>query len=286
MRILSLDDFIEGKIPRKEDFRLALQKFEQECILPFLGKEVLGSFAYGSVNRGDCNLASDIDYFIIISDEKHKDKIKIASEIAHETWHIGIETRVIHADHAKVGLHRIDDSFRQHLEFTVAKYGYRGVNPVDVLSKSTIPLRKGLVTSMGIYLMKLNNGYCKTFSSEAERLEFLRDILEKPWHAMRVAIQHRFGSVVSPNENFEDTKEQLMRIYQSLGYNSALISDIEEIKSASIEYIALLKARQKGIITKNKIKPLYNQTLERIEGCYKNSYHFIDANARIITGNN
>ena len=282
MRILTLEDFFQDRIPRKEGFRPVLTDFENDCVIPFLGKEVVGGFPYGSVNRGDCNLASDIDYFIIISDERHKERIRIATRRAYNTRYIDVQPRVVHVDHARAGLHRIDDSFRQHLEFTVGKYGYRGRNPLDVLSKSNIPFRKGLLTSMGIYLMKLNNGYCKAFCFEVEKLEFLRDIMEKPRHAMRVAIQHALGSVVRPGEDFEDTKKQLMRIYASLGYDKDLISDIDEIKSVTTEYIALLEERQRGKVPKSKMDSLYNQMLNRIEGCYREAYHFIDENARII----
>ena len=283
MRIFSLDDFVNNRIPGINHFREVLEEFEKGCVLPFLGKEVMGSFAYGSVNRGDCNVASDIDYFMIISDERHKERIKLAAQKAYGRF-IDIQARVVHVDHARAGLHRIDDSFRQHLEFTVQKYGHRGKNPLDILSRGNVPLRRGLLNSMGIYLMKLNNGYCKAHTSESESLEFLRDIMEKLWHAMRVAVQHALGSVVRPGEDFEDTKEQLIRIFQTFRYSPDLMSDIDKIKNTAIEYTTLLKARQKGLVPKDRMFSLYNEMLKRIEGCYESAYHFIDKNSRIIAG--
>ena len=239
MRIFSLDDFVNNRIPGINHFREVLEEFEKGCVLPFLGKEVMGSFAYGSVNRGDCNVASDIDYFMIISDERHKERIKLAAQKAYGRF-IDIQARVVHVDHARAGLHRIDDSFRQHLEFTVQKYGHRGKNPLDILSRGNVPLRRGLLNAL--------------------------------------------GSVVRPGEDFEDTKEQLIRIFQTFRYSPDLMSDIDEIKNTAIEYTTLLKARQKGLVPKDRMFSLYNEMLKRIEGCYESAYHFIDKNSRIIAG--
>ncbi len=157
MRIYSKKDYVKGKIPWKEDFKAALTEFEEECVMPFLEREVFGSFAYGSINRGDCNLSSDIDYFMLISDEEHKKRIKNAALNALNRRNVYLQTRVIHLDHARNGLHRIDDSFRQHLELTVGKYGHKGENPLEILSSSEIPFKKALRTSMGIYLMKVTS---------------------------------------------------------------------------------------------------------------------------------
>ena len=286
MRIYSRGDFVRGRIPWKEDFKTALTEFEEECVIPFLGREVVGSFAYGSVNRGDCNLSSDIDYFMLISDEEHKKRIRNAALNALNRRNVYVQTRAIHVDHARNGLHRIDDSFRQHLEFTVAKYGHKGENPLEILSSSEIPFKKALQTSMGIYLMKLNNGFCSAPLSESAYLDFLKDIIEKPWHAMRVSIQSALGSVVPQGEEFEDTKEQLIRIYESLGYDGRLIEDIDKIREITAGYVHLLERRKNGDISPRNANRVYSEFLKRIGGYYEAAYHFIDGNARIIAGNN
>ncbi|MEK6860100.1 MAG: hypothetical protein AABX54_04775 [Nanoarchaeota archaeon] len=286
MRIYPREHFIMGRIPREDDFKPALAEFEEDCVFPFLGREVVGSFAYGSVNRGDCNVASDIDYFMLISDERHKKKIRDASLNAFSRRDIFVQARVIHVDHARNGLHRIDDSFRQHLGFTVSKYGYRGENPLEILSRSKIPFRDALQVSMGLYLMKLNNGFCSAPFSELDYLDFLKDIMEKPWHAMRVSIQHALGNVAPEGDrDFEDTKEQLVRVYKSLGYDRQLLEDIEKIKVVASEYIRLLLKRRGGVIDTQDADRCYSDFLPRIEQCYDSAYHFVDANARIIANN-
>ena len=285
MRIYPTEHFINASIPRQEDFKPALDEFEDFCILPFLGKEVIGSFSYGSVNRGDCNVASDIDYFILISDEGHKKRIREATSNALEERNVNVQPRVIHIDHARNGLHRIDDSFRQHLGFTVSKYGFRGENPLEILSRSPVNFKDALQISMGIYLMKLNNGYCTSPLTESEHLDFLKDIMEKPWHAMRVSIQHALGNVCPKGDkDFEDTKDKLISVYETLGYDKQLMQDISQIRSVSSEYIKLLDNRRNGSITSYGADFIYLNFLLNIEQCYNSAYHFIDANARIMAG--
>lgn len=286
MRIYSKIDFVEGRIPGKEDFKTALNEFEEDCILPFLRRGVVGSFPYGSVNRRDCSVSSDIDYFILISDEEHKKRIRNVALNALDKKNVYVQTRVIHIDHARNGLHRIDDSFRQHLEFTIAKYGNKGENPLEILSSSKIPFKRALQTSMGIYLMKLNNGFCSASPSESAYLDFLKDIMEKPWHAMRVSIQHALGSIVPEGEEFEDTKEQLIRVYKGLGYDDRLIDDIDKIRAIALQYVQLLERRKSGDIGVKNANRAYSEFLPRIEDCYNAAYHFIDGNARIITTGN
>lgn len=287
MRIYPREHFVEGRIPREADFKPALAEFEEECILPFLGKEVVGSFAYGSINRGDCNVASDIDYFMLISNEEHKERVRRATKNALQKSNVYVQARVIHIDHARNGLHRIDDSFRQHLGFTVSKYGCRGENPLEILSRSRVQFRDALQVSMGLYLMKLNNGFCTAPFSELDHLDFLKDIMEKPWHAMRVSIQHALGNVAPEGDkDFEDTKNRLIEVYETLGCDARLMQDINQIRSVASAYVKLLEQRRDGRIGAENANDVYSSFLPRIEECYSAAYHFIDVNARIIaTGN-
>ncbi len=59
MQILTKTAFLNREIPSPDDFCPVLNAFEQECVFPFLGNEVLGSFAYGSANRDDCTVARE-----------------------------------------------------------------------------------------------------------------------------------------------------------------------------------------------------------------------------------
>ena len=283
MKILTTKDFIEGKIPRIEDFIPALEQFESDCVDPFIGKEVVGSFAYGSVNRDDYNVASDIDYFMIISDENHKKKVRESTKRAYDEKNVYVQTRVINQEHAKSGFHTFDEPFRQHLELSVAKYGHKGKNPLEILALNNVPFRYSLRKSILVHLMKLNNGFTTSPTSEEEYVDFLKDIMEKPFHAMRCAIQYALGTV-APNgaENFHDTKEELIRTYNTLGFDGDLTADIGKLISTAKDYVRLLGSRQRGDIPQNELKGTYSVMLDRIMICYPESYHFICENAKFM----
>ena len=283
MRILTTADFIKGKIPKIEDFKPALRQFELDCVDSFIGKEVVGSFAYGSVNRDDCNVASDIDYLIIIADESHKTKVRDATKRAYDERNIYIQTRAINQEHAKSGVHTFDEPFRQHLELSVAKYGHKGKNPLEILASDNIPFKEALRRSMAFYMMKLTDGFITYQLSEEKHIRFLKDILEKPFHAIRVAIQYSLGTV-APNgaDNFSDTKDELIRIYDTLGFDGDLMADINKLRATAKDYVRVLESRQRGDIPQNKLKGTYSGMLGRIMNCYHEAFHFIDENAKFM----
>jgi hypothetical protein len=281
MRILTTRDFAGNKIPRKQDFRPALEQFEADCVLPYLNKEVIGSFAYGSINRDDCNVASDIDYFMIINDEEHKKRIRKATKKALQEKNIYIQTRVIQKHLAEAGFHTLDSSFRQHLELSVAQYGFKGENPLEILAQNNTPFKESLKTSIAIYLMKLNNSFTTFQASEEEYVDFLKDIMEKPFHAMRVAIQYELGAVAPEGDKtFNDTKQELIRIYKTLGYDKELDKDIHKLNATAYAYIKLLEKRQSK--RWSSMREDYSEMLDKIAECYSQAFHFIEENAKII----
>jgi predicted nucleotidyltransferase len=293
MRIFSENDYVEKKIPRKEDFKPTLVEFESVCIDPFLGNKVLGSFTYGSINRGDVSVASDIDELIIISDEDHRKVIQKAAQKAYDERHIEIQTRVIHVDHAVSGMHSVDDSFREHLGMSVQRYGFKGENPLKLLSKREIPFERSLRESMARYLMRMGNMVSQVMGSEEERIRSLKSILEKPFHAMRVAIQFEYGTVAPDGiEDLEDTKDELVRIYEDMDIDGEVrdkcIWDINQIRGTAGRYVDLLEVRvdEGDRWSKSESIGRYQQMLKEIEDCYSIAYHFIDQNARLMIGRN
>ena len=297
MRILTTADFIKGKIPRIEDFIPALRQFESDCVDPFLEKKVVvGSFAYGSVKRADCNVASDIDYLMIIADNSHKENIRDATQRAYKERNVYIQTRVINQKHAKLGIHTINEPFRQHLELSVAKYGHKGENPLEILKPDDLEIivsddnlfKEPLRRSMAFYITKLDNGFTTFPTSHEQYVDFLKDIMEKPFHAMRCAIQY-YLQTIAPNgaDNFNDTKDELIKIYKTLEVsNKGLIADIDKLRATAKDYVNLLESRleskQRGDIPSSKLKKTYSVMLDKIMDCYPQAYHFISRNAEFM----
>lgn len=279
MRVLTTQEFIENRIPRKEDFKAALNQFEQDCVLPFLGEGVVGAFAYGSVNRDDCSLSSDIDYFMIITDDNHTSRVREATRKAIEERNIDIQTRVIRKKFAMSGDHGIDLSFKEHLGLSVERYGYKGLNPLEVIVDRKITFEEALRNSASAYITKMTNEYTNYPSSEEGHLKLLKSILEKPFHAMRIAIQYHFGTVAPDGkDSFHDTKDNLMNLYKRFGSDES-IQDIQRLKMIAKEYNQLLEQRQRGKIPPNELESRYENMLIKIITNYSTAYRFIEFNA-------
>ncbi|MDP7180605.1 MAG: hypothetical protein QF824_05020 [Candidatus Woesearchaeota archaeon] len=284
MRIFTLQDFIEGNIPRPEDFSAALEQFELDCVTPFLGDEVLGAIAYGSVNTGDCNVASDIDYLMITTDDSHNEIVREATRRALEERHVSIQTRVINEKNAMAGIHTINESFKEHLALSVDQYGHRGdVNPLDVLDNNKVPFRRAARETINFYLGHLTNFGTNAHTSEEEYVRMLKYVMELPYHAMGVAIQHDRGPI-SPGGETEcvDTKPELMREYERLEYDPSLMEDLRVIGATRRDYINLLERRQMGDVSEGSMVSEYSDMLDRVSGCYQNARHFIQENARLM----
>ena len=278
MKILTLQEFVENKIPKKEDFKTALNQFESDCVLPFLGKEVIGAFAYGSVNRDDCSLSSDIDYFMIITNNNHQIRIREATKRAFEERNISIQTRVNNKKFAVEGFHGLDLSFLEHLGLSVEKYGHKGMNPLEVIASNDVLLKNALRASISNYLTKLNNGYNNYPTSEHEYVTFLKAILEKPFHAMRVGIQYEFGTVAPDGkEDFHDTKDALIKVYSRIDKEG--LEHIKKLKILSGKYNHLLEQRQNGKIPPSELESRYDNMLTEIMWHYPVAYRFIERNA-------
>src|SRR3989338_5394839 len=144
MRIFSVDDFVAGRIPKKENFRPAIDQFEQDCVLPYIGTEVYGALLYGSANRDDFTIASDVDYLIILRDGGSEERIRNAVARASEEREVLMQTRVIPFEDAQNGLHGIDKGFYEHLERSASTYGFRGLNPLEVLADDGLKKEQAL----------------------------------------------------------------------------------------------------------------------------------------------
>jgi hypothetical protein len=245
MRIFTDTEFMRGRIPRRENFRPALEQFEQDCVIPYLLDKVVGAFAYGSVNRSDCSPASDIDYYMVIDDHLHKRAISQAAARAMEERCVLLQTRVFDLESAQQGHFRIDTGFYQHLAISAEKHRCLGHNPLELLGQKDMLFRDSLIQSMEIYLSKLDSRFIEYHGSEEKRAELAKTIIEKPFHAVRCYLQHELGSVLPDNlrRTKDDTKQHLLWLYTKVCHDERMLNLIRQIDGLSKEYIVLLDQR-------------------------------------------
>lgn len=276
MRIFSIDDFVEGRIPKKEDFRPAIDEFEQACVLPYLGTEVYGALLYGSANRDDFTLASDIDYLMVVQTKHIEEKIRTAAAHALQQRNVLIQVRVIPFEDAQNGLHGIDKGFYEHLKRSADRYRFRGAHPLEVLAEDGIERNQALRMTSVRYSKKLRNRYVNPHASDSEYLEFLKIILEKPWHSLRAALQYK--EVLGKG----DSKTELLDAYEKAGFPKQLTEDIMFLREVGREYVALLDRRQTEQRDTDHWRKAYHNICDVIEEAYGTAISFIDGNKRLM----
>jgi len=306
MRIFTDIEFLEGRIPRRENFRPALLQFERECITTFLDDTVLGAFAYGSVNRSDCNPASDIDYYVVIDDPLHKMVISAASEWAMQHFNVQMQVRVFDDSLAQKGFFRIDPSFYQHLALSVEIYGHHGINPLEILGQKDMLFTDSVMQSMEHDLAALDNLYTASHSGDDARAKLAKRILEKPFHAIRRYLQHELGGVVPYRVGIgegeklaipvTDTKQHILNLYEKVCSDESRLDIIRKIELLSKEYIFLLDQRlgdpkkKDGSLSLscadartprhlNKLCSMHHSLVDSILSSYDAAYDFIRLNA-------
>ena len=120
-----------------------------------------------------------------------------------------------------------------------------------------------------------------------EDLKFLKDIMEKPFHVMRAAIQSFYQTLtVGGVDKFEDTKEVLYGIYCQTFSNQSLIDNITNIFSTTKKYVALLDERMSGkefgSSEIHDISIRYTQMLSEIWERRHDVYNFTRGNALMM----
>ncbi len=276
MRIFSIDDFVKDRLPRREDFRLAIDQFEAECVLPYLGTKVYGTLLYGSANRDDFSIASDVDYLMVVFTSEMYEIVRNATKKAFDEKNILISARVVTLTDAQEGMHAVDKDFLGHLRPSAERYKWKGNNPLDVLADDGISLLQATRLTVNRYSKRLVMGYTSPTGSEAEYLDFLKSILEKPWHTMRAMLQYKGITL----EN--DSKSELVRQYKELGMDARIVEDIIFIQNLGRKYLDHLKMRQQQEKEPAFYREAHQRMLGEIQAAYCVALRFIDANKSLM----
>ncbi len=276
MRIFSVDDFVAGRLPRRENFQPSIDIFEQECVLPYLGTDVYGTLLYGSANRDDFTVASDVDYLMVVFTEGMYECVHHATARALQDRNVLISTRVITLDDAQDGIHGVDKDFLGHLFPNCMQYGWKGQNPLEILADDGLTLEQATRLTVIRYSKRLVIGYTSPTGSEAEYLDFLKSILEKPWHTMRAALQYRKITLE------RDSKHELIQRYRTEVSDSRLVEDILSIQRVGKRYIGHLRRRQEEEQEPRYWRRVHEEMLREIEALYPTALHFIDGNKRMM----
>jgi predicted nucleotidyltransferase len=283
MKIFTLEDFVTCSLPRIESFLPAFEDFENSCLIPFLGEEVIGYFRYGSTNTKEFNVSSDVDVLILVKNRPHMRFIGETQKRIKEETNVDIETRVITLDRARTKTHNLDNSFLQHLLFTSKTHGHMGNNPMTHIVPNNISLKQSIRESVAHYLRELYNFETNPPTSDSQRLEHIGKIIRKPYHVVRMAIQYALGDVSLDTSKFNDSKQELMKTYSELGFLQSAIRHLSKINSTIQIYNALLIDRLDEVYPLEELEPIYSAILTKMEEHHDDAVNFIEFNLKIMT---
>lgn len=189
-QVFSWNALKKGQIPRLEDFPRVVSRVRDEM----LGEaSIVGSLACGSVIRGDHNMRSDIDCFVLYDHERQAEAFAfmqkataLAARLYVPLCFIPVDTLLV-----KTRLHHVGASFREHLKRSIAAGGLLKGDPLQDVA-SSVQEEDELEAYLRVKMYNLQEAWGKalTFSDE-RRVSYLQKLLEAPMHVARKTLAHQ-----------------------------------------------------------------------------------------------
>ncbi len=275
MHVHTLTDVLSGGYPRPSDFLPARERFENLAIIPFIETgEVLGAAGYGSAVWGEANEASDQDYLVIVRDLEHLKVLADAERQVKVDFNVPFDILVFTQGVAAQGYHTVDESFREHLHLALRNGVVHGCDPIAMLAPTSSTYREALGNSLAYYLSVLARKAAKGSLSEEKRAEFFKTVMEKPTHAMRVALQYECGTISLNGDG--DTKASVVRQFSRLKLAQGLMEMIEPHRRLSAQYVDFLRRRRNEQMSPSLVVAEYRDILARMESMVPIAYGFIE----------
>lgn len=276
MRVLSPQEFMLSEFPRREDLAAMMDYFEATAVKPFVGKEVYGGFRHGSASTGGSSILSDQDYFLVVNDERHNQFVKEVIAKIYSKSSVVVECIPYSAQSARQGWLKLEDLFLLTLKSSIKKHGFIGENPVALFQPVAIPFEQAVHSSLEHYITRLDRYYNEESRGESHRLTLLKEILNKPFDAVRNMLQYT-RYIRGMDTDFNDSKPAMLEEYEK-NHPKKLVRIIKEINSVMLSYVDFVEQSRKRYMHING----YLAKLYEIEALYKPARHFIRENSLLV----
>ena len=158
---------------------------------------------------------------------------------------------------------------------------------MELLADNRVSFDQSLRSSMIHYVSGLSTKFDEYGLSEHHYNALLKHIIEKPFHAARVMVQHHHGAVCLPGDvTFVDSKDQIIKAYSTLDGCAHLVDDLCQIHKTSKMYVAFLEEAQRSHHDSRQgtrdISQMYMENLESIKDCYPHALAFLTENLRLM----
>ncbi|HLD11960.1 MAG TPA: nucleotidyltransferase domain-containing protein, partial [Candidatus Nanoarchaeia archaeon] len=255
--------------------------FEQHAVIPFLGTEVIGAFAYGSFRTGDHTPASDIDYIMITRTTDHDLTIRQAITQTTQQFFVPLQVQAIDLAAAQRGMHSCDTPFQEHLRRHQQTHGCYGKNPLDILQPVGMNWEQSLRHAAYTYLRSAKKARIHELSEEQTLEQLARTITQVP-HIFRIVLQLVHGQ----GRMHDDTKATIFQRYCELPIDldtkNKTIRNYRIIREAVATYTELLTERKSTSTPSAELLTRYQASLTLLQNVQDHAFGIIHDNALLL----
>jgi predicted nucleotidyltransferase len=267
-QVFTWEEVRDNKIPRLGDFARVIKKLRSSVASE---DSILGVLACGSTIRGDYNVRSDIDCFVLYDHERQSEAFAWMQEATREARLYRVPLVCIPCDIQLAGtrMHHVGKSFYRHMEKSAEAGGILKGNPLESIAEST-PERDELESylRMKMYNLQESWGLARTFSEE-RMVSYLKKMLEAPMHVARKTLTHREPLV-------QDSKVYVVSHYVDL-MPRAMAGQLESLVELDAMYSRELFSHRRVFR-----KPEYERLLASILSRSEDVLSFVRANLTFI----
>jgi len=267
-QVFTWKEIVRKRVPRLEDFTIAIEEarelFEKKDV-------IVGAVVCGSVTRGDHNVRSDVDCFVLYDHSREHEAFAVIQTATSSAARRRVPLVCIPCDTllSETHMHHIGGSFFWHLQKAVETGGLLKGDPLRLVTG----LRSRQEEAESYLRVKMYNlqeswGMVQTFSEE-RMASYLKKLLEAPVHIARKTLEHQ--GLLSG-----DSKQQI-RIRYGEHMDAVLSLQLEKLVELDARYSEELRMQLECPDEKR-----YRQMLDSILMRSEDVLSFVRANAMFL----
>lgn len=258
----------DGRIPRLSSFSDVIAVLQTETVKE---SSIVGAIACGSVIRGDHNIRSDIDCFVLYDAELQDAAFHYMRRMTRYAAGFHVPLGFIPCDTYIGGtrLHHIGASFQRHLKKSVAAGGLIKGHPLGSIVFSVSELEE-LESYLRLKMYNLQESLAHIDTYSEERVAgYLRKLLEAPIHVARKILAYQ-------EELAGDSKASVKQRYKKI---------MPENMASQLDKLCANDASYTEMLTRAMQQPnesYYRELLHTLCATSGSVLHFIRSNLAFI----
>ena len=189
-KVFTWKEVVRKRVPQLEDFVLTIDLL-RKAFAP--EGSIVGAVAFGSAVRGDYDLRSDIDCFVLYDRAQEYEAFEVMQSVTMMANLRRVPLTCVPCDTlvSATRMHHIGSSLRKHLEVSSRIGGLLKGDPLRHIAN--VRSREEEVEEylrFKLYGIQEASGAARTFSEE-RFVSYLKKLLEAPMHVARKVLVHR-----------------------------------------------------------------------------------------------